>query len=73
LHRIAKKIVEQDLEKEFKDEENPYRFAIVCAMWITGFDAPRVSTVYLDKPIKGHTLIANYYGGGKSAYNIKTQ
>ena len=55
LHR--KKIVERDLEKEFKDEENPFRFAIVCAMWITGFDVPCVSTVYLDKPIKGHTLM----------------
>ena len=52
-----KKIVERDLEKEFKDEENPFRFAIVCAMWITGFDAPSISTVYLDKPIKGHTLM----------------
>lgn len=52
-----KKIVERDLEKEFKDEENPFRLAIVCAMWITGFDAPCVSTVYLDKPIKGHTLM----------------
>lgn len=52
-----KKIVERDLEKAFKDEENPFRFAIVCAMWITGFDAPCVSTVYLDKPIKGHTLM----------------
>lgn len=52
-----KKQVQRDLEKEFKDEENPFRFAIVCAMWITGFDAPCVSTVYLDKPIKGHTLM----------------
>jgi len=52
-----KKMVERNLEKEFKDEENPFRFAIVCAMWITGFDAPSVSTVYLDKPIKGHTLM----------------
>lgn len=52
-----KKMVERDLEKEFKDEENPFRFAFVCAMWITGFDAPCVSTVYLDKPIKGHTLM----------------
>ena len=52
-----KKMVERDLEKEFKDEENPFRLAIVCAMWITGFDAPCVSTVYLDKPIKGHTLM----------------
>lgn len=52
-----KKMVERNLEKEFKDEENPFRLAIVCAMWITGFDAPCVSTVYLDKPIKGHTLM----------------
>lgn len=51
------KMVERDLEKEFKDAENPFRLAIVCAMWITGFDAKCVSTVYLDKPIKGHTLM----------------
>jgi type I restriction enzyme R subunit len=50
-------MVERDLEKEFKDENNPFRLAIVCAMWITGFDAPCISTVYLDKPIKGHTLM----------------
>jgi type I restriction enzyme R subunit len=55
VHR--KKMVERDLEKEFKDEENPFRLAIVCAMWITGFDVPSVSTMYLDKPIKGHTLM----------------
>ncbi|WP_111682808.1 type I restriction endonuclease subunit R [Winogradskyella tangerina] len=52
-----RKMVERDLEKEFKDEDNSFRLAIVCAMWITGFDAPCVSTVYLDKPIKGHTLM----------------
>ena len=52
-----RKIVDRNLEKEFKDEDNPFRLAIVCAMWITGFDAPCVSTVYLDKPIKGHTLM----------------
>lgn len=51
------KMVERDLEKQFKDENHPFRLAIVCAMWITGFDAPCVSTVYLDKPIKGHTLM----------------
>jgi type I restriction enzyme R subunit len=55
FHR--KKMVERNLEKEFKDPENPFRLAIVCAMWITGFDAQCVSTVYLDKPIKGHTLM----------------
>ncbi|MDA9029184.1 type I restriction endonuclease subunit R [Candidatus Pseudothioglobus singularis] len=52
-----KKFVERDLEKEFKDEDNPFRLAIVCAMWITGFDVPCLSTIYLDKPIKGHTLM----------------
>ena len=51
------KFVERDLEKEFKNPENPFRLAIVCAMWITGFDAQCVSTVYLDKPIKAHTLM----------------
>lgn len=55
VHR--KKMVTRDLEKEFKDDDSPFRLAIVCAMWITGFDAPCVSTVYLDKPIKGHTLM----------------
>ena len=52
-----KNMLERDLEKEFKDPENDFRLAIVCAMWITGFDAQCVSTVYLDKPIKGHTLM----------------
>jgi type I restriction enzyme R subunit len=50
-------MAKRDLEKEFKDEENPFRLTFVCAMWITGFDAPCVSTVYLDKPIQGHTLM----------------
>ncbi len=52
-----RKMADRDLEKEFKDENNPFRLAIVCAMWITAFDARYVSTVYLDKPIKGHTLM----------------
>lgn len=47
----------RDLETEFKDEDNPFRFAIVCAMWITGFDVPSLSTLYLDKPLKSHTLM----------------
>ncbi|ART81724.1 deoxyribonuclease HsdR [Oceanisphaera profunda] len=57
IEHHRKKMVARDLEKEFKDDDNPFRLAIVCAMWITGFDAPCVSTVYLDKPIKGHTLM----------------
>ena len=51
------KMVRRNLEKEFKDPDNPFRLAIVCAMWITGFDVPSVSTIYLDKPIRGHTLM----------------
>lgn len=47
----------RDLAEDFKNENHPFRLAIVCAMWITGFDAPCVSTIYLDKPIKGHTLM----------------
>ncbi len=57
------KMVERNLEKEFKDPENPFRLAIVCAMWITGFDAQCVSTVYLDKPIKGPYPDANHRQG----------
>lgn len=51
------KMVSRNLEKEFKDEANPFRLVIVCSMWITGFDVPCVSTMYLDKPIAGHTLM----------------
>lgn len=57
IEQHRRKMVERNLEKEFKDPDNPFRLAIVCAMWITGFDAQCVSTVYLDKPIKGHTLM----------------
>lgn len=57
IEQHRRKMVERNLEKEFKDADNPFRLAIVCAMWITGFDAQCVSTVYLDKPIKGHTLM----------------
>lgn len=56
-HRRKMNDPTRDLEKDFKNEDHPFRLAIVCAMWITGFDAPCVSTVYLDKPIKGHTLM----------------
>ena len=47
----------QDLETRFKDEDDPFRFVIVCAMWITGFDVPSLSTMYIDKPLKSHTLM----------------
>ena len=61
----------QDLETRFKDENDPFRFVIVCAMWITGFDVPTLSTLYLDKPLKSHTLMqaiarANRISEGKN-------
>lgn len=46
-----------DVEKAFKDPAHPFRVAIVCAMWLTGFDVECLSTLYLDKPMKAHTLM----------------
>ena len=46
-----------DIEYNFKDPHHPLQLAFVCAMWLTGFDAPSVSTLYLDKPMKDHTLM----------------
>lgn len=46
-----------DYDKKFKDENNPFRVAFVCAMWLTGFDVPSLGTLYLDKPLKEHTLM----------------
>ncbi|GAK56085.1 type I site-specific deoxyribonuclease HsdR [Candidatus Vecturithrix granuli] len=48
---------QHDLEYRFKDPDDPFQLVFVCAMWLTGFDAPTVSTLYLDKPMKGHTLM----------------
>ena len=47
----------RDIEDDFKDAEHPLQLVFVCAMWLTGFDAPTVSTLYIDKPMKGHTLM----------------
>jgi type I restriction enzyme R subunit len=46
-----------EIDTAFKKPEHPFRVAIVCAMWLTGFDVPSLSTVYLDKPLKAHTLM----------------
>ena len=46
-----------DIEGNFKDEAHPLQLVFVCAMWLTGFDAPTLSTLYLDKPMKDHTLM----------------
>ena len=46
-----------DIEYRFKDPSDKLQLVFVCAMWLTGFDAPSVSTLYLDKPMKDHTLM----------------
>ena len=54
-----KRMVESQpgLDEKFKDTNDPLRIVFVCAMWLTGFDAPSCSTVYLDKPMRNHTLM----------------
>ena len=46
-----------DVESAFKNPDHPFRIAIVCAMWLTGFDVECLSTLYIDKPMKAHTLM----------------
>ena len=65
------KMVKRELDKEFKDSDNPLRVVFVCAMWLTGFDVKCLSCLYLDKPLKAHTLMqtiarANRISEGKS-------
>jgi type I restriction enzyme R subunit len=52
-----KRMVEEDMETKFKDPDDPFRLVFVCAMWMTGFDVPSCSTLYLDKPMRNHTLM----------------
>ena len=65
------KMEKRKLDKEFKDSSNPLRVVFVCAMWLTGFDVKCLSCLYLDKPLKAHTLMqtiarANRVNEGKS-------
>ncbi|PCJ87448.1 MAG: deoxyribonuclease [Thiotrichaceae bacterium] len=61
-----------DVEHNFKDPEHPLQLVFVCAMWLTGFDAPTVSTLYLDKPMKDHTLMQTIARANRvAAYKIK--
>ena len=65
------KMEKRELDKEFKDTTNPFRSVFVCAMWLTGFDVKSLSCLYLDKPLKAHTLMqtiarANRVAEGKS-------
>lgn len=56
-HRKRMNESQPGLDEKFKDTSDPLRLVFVCAMWLTGFDAPSCSTVYLDKPMRNHTLM----------------
>ena len=72
FRRHRRRMRNEDLEEKFKDPDDPFRLAFVCAMWMTGFDVPSCSTLYLDKPMRNHTLMqtiarANRVYPGKEA------
>ena len=65
------KMEKRELDKEFKDADSKLRVVFVCAMWLTGFDVKTLSCLYIDKPMKAHTLMqtiarANRVAEGKS-------
>jgi type I restriction enzyme R subunit len=47
----------RELEKRFKNPDDPLKMVIVCDMWLTGFDVPPLHTMYIDKPLRNHTLM----------------
>lgn len=57
ITKHRKRMVSEDLEKAFKDSNTDFKIVFVCSMWMTGFDVPCLSTIYLDKPMKNHTLM----------------
>ncbi|MBE6282446.1 MAG: type I restriction endonuclease subunit R [Bacteroides sp.] len=68
-HRL--KMEKRELDKDFKDKDNKLRVVFVCAMWLTGFDVKTLSCLYIDKPMKAHTLMqtiarANRVAEGKT-------
>lgn len=67
-----RRMLKEPLDENFKDPDHNLRLVFVCAMWITGFDVPTCSTIYLDKPMKAHTLMqtiarANRVAPGKES------
>lgn len=54
-HRL--RMVKEKLDEKFKASSNPLRIVFLCAMWMTGFDVKSCSTIYLDKPMRNHTLM----------------
>jgi type I restriction enzyme R subunit len=65
IHR--ERMQKEDLEQKFKDKNDPLQLVFVCAMWITGFDVPTIGTVYLDKPMKNHTLMQTIARANRNA------
>lgn len=66
------RMLKENLDEQFKDADGKLRLVFVCAMWITGFDVPTCSTIYLDKPMRAHTLMqtiarANRVAPGKES------
>src|SRR5436853_3865628 len=54
-----------EVETAFKTPDHPFRVAIVCAMWLTGFDVECLSTLYIDKPMKAHTFMHAIAGANR--------
>jgi type I restriction enzyme R subunit len=57
IARHRRRMVKENLDEKFKDPADKFRMVFVCAMWMTGFDVPCCSTIYLDKPMRNHTLM----------------
>ncbi len=57
IEKHRRRMVNEKLEKKFKDEDDSLQIVFVCNMWLTGFDVPSLSTLYLDKPMKNHSLM----------------
>jgi type I restriction enzyme R subunit len=57
ITKHRRRMVTEELDVNFKDPNNKLRIVFVCAMWITGFDAKPCSTMYIDKPMRNHTLM----------------
>src|SRR6266545_4732739 len=67
-----RRMVTEDLDTKFKDPSDPLRIVFVCAMWLTGFDVPNCSTIYLDKPMRNHTLMQTIARANR-VYSGKTE
>ncbi|MBU1299977.1 MAG: type I restriction endonuclease subunit R [Bacteroidetes bacterium] len=57
IAKHRRRMVTEEMDVKFKDPKDPFRIVFLCAMWMTGFDVPSCSTIYLDKPMRNHTLM----------------